>query len=899
MISKYFSRTAQNSADKVCLQIKKGTHWVRWTYKETEEFSLKIGAFLLQQGLKKGDCVALILENRPEWASIYLGIMYAGLVCVPLDPQLNEQEIENLIHDSNSKIVFVSHAIFLERNIRRIKHLLNKIIILDLDIEEDNLIGFLKVKDASYENVLWPCVLPLDTASLIYTSGTTALPKGVLLSHSNLCSDFIGIQKLNLVFPQDNFLSILPLYHTYAFMVTLMTPLLTGAEVTYCASFKPEDLIQVIKEAKVTILTGVPQLFFLLHKAIFKKIENIPFLFRPLILPFLKPKIKSHFGKTLRLLVSGGARLEPKVACDLSKLGFKLIEGYGLTETSPVVTINPLKKIKFGSVGKPLPGVQIKILEPDKPRPFYTEEKLQSKKGRSKSGIGEVLIKGPNVMQGYFKQPDLTQEVIKEEWFYSGDLGYIDSGGYLYLVGRKKDVIVLSSGKNIYPEELEEYYAGIPYIKELCILGKTEKKFGRMLDSLYAVIVPNLEYFHLKNEKNIRGKLRWELENLSKDLPRYKHITGFTVIKEELPRTRLKKIKRYEVAQKYLKEDISPQEIKKTIFSEEELRLLDTDVAKKVINYLSCELKKPVYLDSHLEIDLGIDSLSRVELGLGLEALLSLRIPDEVIDSISTVKDVILKMQDIINNIAAATEKYEPGLSEIKEEQKSWEQILNGLPSDEVLKKIKLNAGFLDKIIILIFKNILLFNFRIFWFLRIKGREFIPSRGPYIICSNHASYLDGFFLFSSLTFSRAINTFFIGHAAIFEHPLVRWTTKLAHIISINPSVYLIEAMQAASYVSRHNKIICIFPEGARSISEELGEFKKGIGILAKELNVPVIPVYIQGSHYSWPRGVRFPRLCPIKLIFGKPISPQDLGNDYESIAERLRDEVLKLAGQKF
>jgi long-chain acyl-CoA synthetase len=192
------------------------------------------------------------------------------------------------------------------------------------------------------------------------------------------------------------------------------------------------------------------------------------------------------------------------------------------------------------------------------------------------------------------------------------------------------------------------------------------------------------------------------------------------------------------------------------------------------------------------------------------------------------------------------------------------------------------------------FKSGFLFIFRLFWCLRIKGKELMPSLGPYIICPNHASYLDGFFLFSSLTPRRAINTFFIGQAAIFGHPSIRWTTKLAHLISIDPSVYLIEAMQVASYVLKHNKIICIFPEGARSISKDIGEFKKGIGILVKELDVPVIPVYIKGSHFSWPRGVRFPRFYPIKIIFGRPVHWQELGNDYETITNRLREEILAL-----
>lgn len=869
VIYNYFQQTAHKLTDKVCLQIKKDSNWERWTYGEVGDLSFRLGAFLIKEGFKKGDCAAIILENRPEWAIIYLGIIRAGLMCVPLDPQLNAKELENLITDSGSKIIFVSHSIFLEKNIHKIKSRLNKIIILDLDINEDNILGFSQIKSVSADDILWPQVLSQDIASLIYTSGTTAKPKGVLLSHYNLCSNFRSIQKLNLILPSDNFLSILPLYHTYAFMVTLLVPLFLGAKVTYCASFRPENLTQIIKEANVTILVGVPQLFALIHKAIFDKTKKIPLFIKPLISPFIKKKIKGHFGRSLRLLVSGGARLEPKIAKDLFKLGFKLIEGYGLTETSPVVTLNPPQNLKFGSVGKPLPDVEIEIFNPDK------------------GGIGEVLIKGPNVMQGYFKRPDLTEEVIKEGWFYSGDLGYKDKEGYLYLVSRKKEVIVLGSGKNIYPDELQDYYSTSPYIKEICILNKTEEKFGRTQDFLYAVIVPDLEYFRQKNEKNIREKIRWELENLAKDLPRYKHIMGFTITKEELPRTHLKKIKRYEVAQKYLKIQILPQEAQETIFSEEDTRLLNSEIAQKIIHYLSSQLKRPVYLDSHLEIDLGIDSLSRVELGLGLETLLSIKIPDEFIDNVSTVREVITSIQNLSS--------YTQGPPQYKVEQKTWGEILKESPPEAVLKKIRIDTRLLDKILAFIFKNIFLLIFKVLWFLRIEGREFIPSSGPYILCPNHASYLDGFFIFSSLPFKSAINTFFLGYAKIFEHPLVSWAAKLARLIPIDPSTYLTEAMQAASYVLRHKKVICIFPEGGRSISEIIGEFKKGIGILTKELDVWLIPVYIKGSHYSWPRGDKFPRPYPIKIIFGSPLCWQDLGNTYETIAQGLREEILKLA----
>jgi long-chain acyl-CoA synthetase len=490
-------------------------------------------------------------------------------------------------------------------------------------------------------------------------------------------------------------------------------------------------------------------------------------------------------------------------------------------------------------------------------------------------------------MQGYFKQPDSTTGLIQNGWFYSGDLGFIDKQGYLFLTGREKDVIVLSSGKNIYPEELEEVFLSqSPYIKEMCILGATEKKFGKDIESLYAVIVPDIDYFRKKNEINIKEKIRWEIDNISKKLPSYQHIMGFSIAKEELPRTQLKKIKRYQVRQAYLKERVSLEEGREVALSQEDAKILETALAQKVMNYISKELNKRVYLDSHLEIDLGIDSLSRVELGLELEALLKVKIPADFIEKVFTVKELIGNLQ----RVAPGKETLE-----FKEGKKTWSQIIKQTPPDEIINKIRLTSGFLDKLLTFIFKNIFCLIFRVFWLLKIEGKEFIPKEAPYIFCPNHASYLDGFVLFGSIPFNSAINIFFLGHAAIFEHPLVAWTIKLARLISIDPATRLTEAMQACFFALSHKKIICIFSEGSRSISEEIGEFKKGIGILAKELNIPIIPVYIRGSHYSWPRGNRFPRPCPLKVIFGRPIHWQDLGDDYDTIANGLRAEVLRLA----
>ncbi|MFH1355425.1 MAG: AMP-binding protein [Candidatus Omnitrophota bacterium] len=882
IIHKLFSNAVSDFSERIALQIKKDNSWKRFTYKEVETSSLKLATYLVKQGCKKGDFAALILENRPEWPIIYFGILYAGLGCVPLDPQLSRKEIENFLNDSSSKVIFCSQNIFREKIGKNIGNKLERVIILDsIDGISGNLIKFSGIENVNSDLSVLPAVSPEDTASLVYTSGTTAQSKGVLLTHKNICSNFQGIQVRKVFFPSDNTIAILPLYHTYAFMATLIAPLLLGAKVTYCPlSFKPSELSSIIKEAEVTVLTAVPQLLFLLYKGIAEKTKKIPPFLMPLFLPLIRNKVRKQFGKNFRLLVSGGARIEPKVAKSLSQLmGVKLIEGYGLTETSPIVTLNPPERQKFGSVGKTLPGVKIKIVEPDE------------------SGVGEVVIQGPNVMAGYFKRPDLTSQVIKDHWFYSGDLGYIDKDGYLFLSARKKDVIVLSSGKNIYPEELEEHYIRSPYIKEICILPKTEERFGRLIDSLYAVVVPDFEYLRKRNEVNIQAKVRWDIENLGKELPSYKHIMGFVITKEELPRTSLKKIKRYEVSKKFANFESLKEEVKPEVVSQEDTNILTQDIAKKIISYLTSELKKPINLNSHLEIDLGIDSLSKVELILGLEALFSVKIPEEALAKVSTVKELILRVLEITEEGTTS--------EEIREEAaNTWSEILREQPEGKTLAKISLVPRFLDTVILWVIIKAFFYIFKVFWLLRVQGKERLPSKGPYLICPNHASYLDGAVLISSLPFKYVMNTFSLGYSDIFEKPAFRWAIKLAHLIPIDPNTNLTEAMQAIAYVIRHDKMACIFPAGRRSIDENVQEFKKGVGILIKELDIPVVPAYIKNSHKSWPRTSRLPRLTALKVIFGRPITWKELiakqgkaefTDDYAAIAQGLREEVMKLA----
>ncbi|MFH1269761.1 MAG: AMP-binding protein [Candidatus Omnitrophota bacterium] len=879
VIPALFGEAVSGFSGKTALQVKRDNQWFRLTYKELEVRSLKVAAFLTGEGFKKNDTVALILENRPEWAVIYLGIMYAGLTCVPLDVQLNQAEIANLISDSSAKAIFCSYDIFVGKIKENLYNFPVKVVVLDMPkVQGGNPVNFSDLERIVPDINIMPDIRGQDIASLIYTSGTTGEPKGVLLSHANICSNYRSIAKLCICTPSDNALSILPLHHTYAFMVTLIVPLFLGATVTYSLSLKSQDMVRIIKEGRVTILVGVPQLFLMLHKAISERIKEIPFLFLPLALLYARIKAHSRWGKQLRLFVSGGAKLDPKVGRELSRFsGIRIVEGYGLTETSPVVTLNPPDKIKLGSAGKAIPDVEIKILDPDK------------------RGAGEVLIKGPNVMLGYFKHPEWTKGVIKDGWFHSGDIGYMDIEGYLFLVGREKDIIVLSSGKNIYPEEIEEYYGKNPYIKEICIMARREERFGSLADTLHAIVVPNLEYFKERNEANIRAKIRWELEGLSKVLPSYKRIMGFTLTKEEFPRTALRKIKRYQVKEKYSSAtETGPGTAREAVLSEEDAQILKNDIAKKIINYISVQLKKPVYLDSHLEIDLGIDSLAKVELSLGLENILNIKIPEDVFYGAYTVKELILGVSGLFGNSR-------PLMRETDAVQIEWKQVL-ALGREEMLKDIRIEPYLLDRLAAWIFKGIFLFIFRACWLLRVKGRGNLPLRGPYLICPNHASYLDGFVVFSSLPIRNAADIFFLGYSDILGHPLIRPTTRAARLIPVDPNTNLTKALQAVSFVLSQNKIACIFPEGRRSVDANIGEFKKGVGIIIKELNMPVVPVYIKGSHRSWPRDKSFPRFYPLKVIFGRPLSAGDLlrrgiegKDDYETISANLREEVMKLA----
>ena len=536
--------------DAIALRINmKDDSFRQISYIELGRRTADVSASLMRLGVEKGDRIAILSESRPEWAIAFFGIVSCGGITVPMDIKLSDAEIEFILNDSGAKCIFVSQKLL--EAILRIKpklSFLQNIICLD-EVGQ----GVLLLKDfkAVEKEITNRDIQAVDTALIIYTSGTTGIAKGVEITYKNLFFEVMSLNDYIHFSSDDNFLSILPLNHMLELTGGLIAPLYAGACVTYCDSLKPPVLMRLMQETKATTMICVPLVLKMFHNGIMKKIDSSEprkkkMFYRMLglskfLLNFnvrigrtLFTELHNQFGGHLKCFVSGGAPLDPHVEEDFHALGFNVLQGYGLTETAPVITVNTFSERKYTSVGIPLKGVEVKI--------------LKANKGDRE---GEILVRGPNVMRGYYKNKEKTDEVLKDGWFYTGDIGYIDDDGFLYITGRIKNMIVLGGGKKVHPEEIEEVISKSPFIKEMCVLGKKATaglKAGT--EEVFAVIVPNIDAFSKEEKQNqelIKAKITSEINRLTNDLAEYKKIPDFMLYFDELPKTSTRKIKRKEV----------------------------------------------------------------------------------------------------------------------------------------------------------------------------------------------------------------------------------------------------------------------------------------------------------------------------------------------------------------
>ncbi|HYO71594.1 MAG TPA: AMP-binding protein, partial [Archangium sp.] len=462
---------------RVAFRYAAGEKEERLTYGEVNRYANRVGSFLMKEGVKRGERVMLLGENRPEWPVSYFGILRAGGTAVPVDPSLTETEIVNIARRAEAKVLLLT-----EETAKELPGLEAALTGAGLSTRVASMAEAMS-GDPAYPDHIGPVrrtAAADDVASLIFTSGTTGTPKGVMLTHRNFASLIAKLAGAFNVGLGDSVLSVLPLHHTFEFSAGFLTPFSRGTEITYIDELTSDRLGEVFESGRVTAMIGVPALWQLLHRKVTQEMASRP----PMVEQALKTLMSAHgelrnrsslnlgkllfwpvhrkFGGKIKFLVSGGSALPDDVHKAFHQLGFNIIEGYGLTEASPVLTVSEtnVNKRLPGTVGKALPGIEFKIDQPDN------------------DGIGEVLAKGPNIMAGYFGDREATEAVLKNGWLHTGDLGRLDAEGRLYLVGRKKDVIIDANGKNVYPDELEDLYSVHTHIKELSIVGLPEDSGG-------------------------------------------------------------------------------------------------------------------------------------------------------------------------------------------------------------------------------------------------------------------------------------------------------------------------------------------------------------------------------------------------------------------------------------
>jgi long-chain acyl-CoA synthetase len=722
---------------------------------------------------------------------------------------------------------------------------------------------------------------------ILYTSGTTSDPKGVVLTDANLLAERTAVFARVRVDEHDAILGVLPLFHALAQVANLLLPLSVGARVVFLETVNTAELMRALAERDVTVFCCVPQFFYLVHQRIRREIDDAPAPVRLMARAiartngWLRATVglnvgrvafrRAHLalGRRMRILVTGGARFDPAIGRDLYRLGFTIQQAYGLTESSGAATIAEAGDPEVASVGPPLPGVEVSV-----------------------GADGEIAIRGPIVMAGYFNRPDETAQSIRGGWLHTGDLGAIDAKGRLYVTGRIKEVIVLSSGKNIYPEEIEAHYERSPFIKELCVVGLS-RPGEPAAERLHALVRPDLDVMRERRIVNMRELLRFEIEGLSVELPGHKRVLGYDITLDDLPRTTTRKLKRFEVEKDLRARHERAADPRDRPTGEDAAWAAQPDVAR-VLDVVRAVVAPgtPLHPDAHLELDLGLDSMERVELLMHVSQALGADLGEEAGQGIFTLRDLVQGVLVRLKPDSTIKERVADG-------EATWASILDQMTAaDPFLQELDKPKVIQSLLFFALMKGIYLVA-RLTCGFTVRGRRYLPARGPYLISPNHQSYIDSFLVVAALPFHVFRQLFFVGASEYFETPFMQWVARMANVVPVDPDANLVRAMQAGAYGLRRGRVLVLFPEGERSIDGTVRSFRKGAAILSRHLGVPIVPAAIDGAWDVWARNRRLNvrALAPwsrarVLLEFGAARPPA--GDDVAGETERLRETVLTM-----
>ena len=543
--------SVEKRGDAVAFRYKSGGEWQTCSYRAFLDHVRTVSELLGQLRVRPGERVGLFADNTMPWAAIYFGIVGTGAIAVPIDAKVQEMELVHILSDSQARVLFCGarqYHLVRERHhqLRDLEHVFimegeqgldlssskAPVTYHDLDFAMNE-----AAADALSEKAAYDHYDPGDddVASLIYTSGTTGRQKGAMLTHGNFTSNVASCRRAWPINGDDNFLLVLPMHHAFAFTGNLLLPLACGASISLVESLRTVG--ENIRDVSPTAFIGVPLLIEKMYERIFAKLrQNRPawLLWSLGLRAPIRHRIRAQLGGMLRLVVTGGAPCDPDILRGYQALGVTIVEGYGLTEASPVLTLNPPDRPKPGTIGRPLSGVEIRIVE------------------ANEQGVGELIARGPNIMKGYFHNPEASADVLRDGWLYTGDLGWIDEEGYITLAGRKKSLIVNREGKNIYPEEVEAQVLKSPYLIEALVLGYQEPT-DKVGERVGLIVVPNQEQFDQEARRRGRAftdtelmtRVRDEVRRVTRDLSEYKRPRKVQIRMEEFEKTSTSKIKRY------------------------------------------------------------------------------------------------------------------------------------------------------------------------------------------------------------------------------------------------------------------------------------------------------------------------------------------------------------------
>jgi long-chain acyl-CoA synthetase len=807
---------------RIALQIQRSYRIERWSYTYLWEFAERLAVYLKSKGLQQGDRVILLAPNMPEWVGFFFGCLRAGIILVPLDMLCTTDFVTKVNEKTRAKCLYIS------RTTREVP---------ELDIPTHYLEDLPQMIIGMKTDPSIPYPKPNDIAEIMFTSGTTGEPKGVILTHFNITSNVLSATQLVPVRPYSRALSLLPLSHMLEQTAGLLGFLRFGATIVYPVSRQPMVVLRILYEERITNIVLVPQILRAFWNAIEREVKKQkkdriwPSLLRfAAYLPFSLRKLLfwslyQNLGGCLQFFICGGAYLDPDLARDWELIGIAVIQGYGTTESAPIVTVNPLHKRRLDSVGKVLPGQELIV-----------------------STDGEILIRGSNVTSGYWHDPEMTASAFDGDWYRTGDLGYVDNDGYLYLKGRKKDMISLPSGMNVYANDVEEALRAYPEVKEACVLGLPVNKDEIQVHAVLLLQNPEIDAREIVEQTN----------NCLTDYQRVQGVTVWPFL--EFPLTHTLKIK---------KQEIWDYVVQSTSAIPPSIRASETKIPKvpAIYNLLIGLAKvsvKDIIPSMSLGKDLNLDSLARVELLATVESELGIYVDECYVSADTTVAELEAL-------IASSGET-------------SKERVRLGW---RLKSPLSLGRTLTQSIVLFPLMSLIAS-------LKIEGRENLKALpSPALFVANHASHLDTPVILASLPIWWRNRTA-VAAAADFWFDMGRSREFLATFLfnafpfsrtdSIRPS------LEYCARLLDKDWSILIYPEGTRSTTGKMGPFKSGLGLMAVELGVPVVPVNISGTHQLLPKGRAIPKRGGVKVRIGKAFHFK-AGIEYDDAIHTLEEAV--------